>query len=92
MFGLKVANIQVNRKMLAELAIFEAEKFAALCDSVKEKVNAHYDAIKAHKEKVNAHYDAIKAQQLKDHEAKVAAEAARKEAVAKARELRNADK
>ena len=25
MFGLKVANIQVNRKMLAELAIFEAE-------------------------------------------------------------------
>lgn len=78
MFGLKVANIQVNRKMLAELAIFEAEKFTALCDSVKEKVNAHYDAIKA--------------QQLKDYEAKVAAEAARKEAVAKARELRNADK
>lgn len=78
MFGLKIANVQVNRKMLAELAVYEPEKFAALCESVKGQVNAHYEAIKA--------------QQLKEHEAKVAAEAARKEAVAKARELRNADK
>lgn len=78
MYGLKVANIQINRKMLAELAINEPSKFAAICESVKPCVNAHYDAIKA--------------KQHADHEAKVEAEKARKAEVAKARELRNADK
>lgn len=78
MYGLKVANIQINRKMLAELAINEPSKFAAICESVKPSVNAHYEGIKA--------------KQLADHEAKVKAEEARKAEVAKARELRNADK
>lgn len=78
MYGLKVANIQINRKMLAELAINEPSKFAAICESVKPSVNAHYDAIKV--------------KQHADHEAKIEAEKARKAEVAKARELRNADK
>ena len=78
MYGLIVANIQINRKMLAELAINEPSKFAAICESVKPSVNAHYEGIKA--------------KQLADHEAKVKAEEARKAEVAKARELRNADK
>ena len=78
MYGLKVANIQINRKMLAELAINEPSKFAAICESVKPSVNAHYERMKA--------------KQHADHEAKVQAEKARKAEVAKARELRNADK
>ena len=35
MHGLKLANIEVNRKMLSELAIFDAEGFKALCDTAK---------------------------------------------------------
>lgn len=78
MYGLKIANIQINRKMLSELAINEPEKFASICNSVVESVNAHYDAIKA--------------KQHEDHAEKVRIEEARKAEVAKARELRNADK
>lgn len=35
MHGLKVANIDLNRKVLAELAVHNADAFAALCDSAK---------------------------------------------------------
>lgn len=34
--GLKVAGIEVNRKMLSELAISDAQAFTALCDKAKE--------------------------------------------------------
>lgn len=36
MFGLKVANIDVNRKMLAELAINDAQAFADLVKEAKK--------------------------------------------------------
>ena len=36
MHGLKVAGIQINRKMLSELAIYAAPAFAALCDIAKK--------------------------------------------------------
>lgn len=39
MHGLKLANIEVNRKMLSELAIYDAEGFKALCDTAKAALN-----------------------------------------------------
>ncbi|MDF2556962.1 MAG: ribosomal protein [Bacillales bacterium] len=38
MFGLKLAGIEVNRKMLAELAISDAEAFAAIADQAKKQI------------------------------------------------------
>ena len=38
MHGLKVANIDINRKMLAELAVNDAEGFAALAEIAKKAV------------------------------------------------------
>ena len=38
MHGLKVANIDINRKMLAEMAVNDAEGFAALAQIAKEAV------------------------------------------------------
>ena len=35
MHGLKLANIDLNRKMLAELAVNDKEAFAALCEKAK---------------------------------------------------------
>ena len=35
MHGLKVAGIEINRKMLSEMAINDAVAFTALCDMVK---------------------------------------------------------
>ena len=35
MHGLKLANVEVNRKMLSELAIHDAEGFKALCETAK---------------------------------------------------------
>lgn len=35
MHGLKLANININRKMLSELAINDPEGFKAVCDSAK---------------------------------------------------------
>lgn len=40
MYGLKQANSEVNRKMLAEIAINDAAGFTALCDTAKAKLNA----------------------------------------------------
>ena len=38
MHGLKLANIEMNRKMLAEMAINDAEGFAKLVDVAKSKL------------------------------------------------------
>ena len=38
MHGLKVAGIQINRKMLSEMAINDAVAFAALCDIAKKAI------------------------------------------------------
>ncbi len=38
MHGLKLAGVEVNRKMLAEMAVSDAEGFASLVDIAKEKV------------------------------------------------------
>lgn len=40
MNGLKQAGVEVNRKMLAELAIADAKAFGKLVDVAKEKLNA----------------------------------------------------
>jgi len=38
--GLKKAGVQVNRKMLAELAVNDAGAFARIAETAKEKLNA----------------------------------------------------
>ncbi len=38
MYGLKLADVQVNRKMLAEMAINDAEGFTALVEVAKAKL------------------------------------------------------
>ena len=38
MFGLKSAGIEMNRKMLSEVAIADPEGFKALCESAKAKL------------------------------------------------------
>lgn len=35
MYGLKVANVDLNRKMLSEIAIANPENFASICDTAK---------------------------------------------------------
>ncbi|MEC1386893.1 50S ribosomal protein L20 [Aerococcus viridans] len=37
--GLKVANIDMNRKMLADLAVNDADAFAAICEQAKAALN-----------------------------------------------------
>ena len=38
MYGLKLAGVEMNRKMLAEMAVNDAEGFAKLVDVAKEKL------------------------------------------------------
>ncbi len=38
MYGLKLANVEINRKMLADLAVNDAESFANLVNVAKEKL------------------------------------------------------
>lgn len=38
MYGLKSADIDLNRKVLADMAVNDAEGFSKLCDIAKEKV------------------------------------------------------
>lgn len=38
MYGLKVANVQVNRKMLSELAINDPQAFADLVKTAKKNI------------------------------------------------------
>ena len=40
MHGLKLANIAINRKMLSEMAIHDAEGFTKLCEEAKAALNA----------------------------------------------------
>jgi large subunit ribosomal protein L20 len=40
MFGLKLAGIDVNRKILADLAVTDAKAFADLAAAAKVKLNA----------------------------------------------------
>lgn len=39
MHGLKVAEINLNRKALADMAVYEKDAFAKLCEMVKSKAN-----------------------------------------------------
>ena len=38
MYGLKLAGVEVNRKMLAEMAVNDAEGFATLAELAKSKI------------------------------------------------------
>ena len=38
MYGLKLANVDLNRKVLADMAVYDAEGFAKLVDVAKEKL------------------------------------------------------
>ena len=38
MYGLKLAEVDINRKMLAEMAVNDAEGFAALAEIAKSKI------------------------------------------------------
>jgi large subunit ribosomal protein L20 len=38
MHGLKVSGIEINRKMLSEMAIYDAAAFTKLCDTAKKAV------------------------------------------------------
>jgi len=38
MYGLKLADVQINRKMLAELAVNDAAAFTALAEVAKSKL------------------------------------------------------
>ena len=38
MYGLKLAEININRKMLAEMAVSDPDGFASLVDTAKEKL------------------------------------------------------
>jgi large subunit ribosomal protein L20 len=40
MYGLKLANITLDRKILAELAVNNADAFKGLCDQAKSKLGA----------------------------------------------------
>ena len=40
MHGLKVAGIDLNRKVLADIAINDAQAFTALCEQAKAAINA----------------------------------------------------
>ena len=40
MHGLKLAEIDINRKMLSEMAVNDAEGFASLAEIAKEKISA----------------------------------------------------
>lgn len=40
MHGLKLANIELNRKVLADLAVSDKNAFAELCETAKKALNA----------------------------------------------------
>ena len=40
MHGLKLAGIEVNRKMLSDLAVNDAKAFSSLAEAAKQKINA----------------------------------------------------
>ncbi len=75
MYGLKLCNVEVNRKMLADLAINNVEEFNALCKMAQKPVEKHYDAIK--KAQI-ANYKKVSAELAKQKEAVAKARAERK--------------
>ena len=38
MYGLKAAGVDINRKMLAEMAVYDAEGFATLAELAKKNI------------------------------------------------------
>lgn len=78
MYGLKMKGIEINRKMLSELAINEPAEFAKICEMVKGDVEKHYSDIRD--------------EQLKNYAEVAKAEEERKAQVAAAREARRADR
>ena len=38
MYGLKLANADINRKMLSEMAVYDAEGFKSVCKLAKSKI------------------------------------------------------
>ena len=40
MHGLKLANVEINRKMLSEIAICDPEGFTAIVETAKKALNA----------------------------------------------------
>lgn len=76
MYGLKLQNIEVNRKMLADLAVNNPEEFAKLCEIAKAPVEKHFNDIKE--------------AQIKEAKEAKAVEEKRKEEVAAARAARKA--
>ncbi len=38
MYGLKLANADINRKMLSEMAVYDAEGFKSICELAKSKI------------------------------------------------------
>jgi large subunit ribosomal protein L20 len=38
MYGLKLANADINRKMLSEMAVYDAEGFKSVCELAKSKI------------------------------------------------------
>ena len=40
MYGLKLANVEINRKMLSEIAICDPEGFTAIVETAKKALNA----------------------------------------------------
>ena len=53
MHGLKVANIDINRKMLAEMAVNDAAGFTALAEIAKKAIDVKYDEIRARFDSTN---------------------------------------
>ena len=78
MYGLKMKGIEINRKMLSELAINEPEQFANICNLVKADVLKHYADIRDN--------------QLAEYAKVAKAEEERKAQVAAAREARRAER
>jgi large subunit ribosomal protein L20 len=64
MFGLKCAGIEINRKMLSELAIHDIEAFKALVDEAKKAIESGAKA--PIKETVSKKAPALKAEVKKD--------------------------
>lgn len=42
MDGLKKSGIEINRKMLSEMAIYDASAFATLCETAKKNCGKEY--------------------------------------------------
>ncbi len=73
MHGLKIANINMNRKMLSEIAIHDPEGFAKICSTAKDALNGKLPEKKAAKKTTK------KAEKVEKVETEVPAEEAKAE-------------